>query len=301
MTTSPRHGDKPLIDPVELGKRLVGRADVSVLADQDAAWALDASLPQKWHTYGGYVRLFLADASEQDPAERHPLIYVTPGRAAEAIRYIMTRVHSIDSVWAAQPSNGPDRGADDRLAEENRQLRHQLQSVKEGLNAARRDRRELQVKLRDLKGALRSDQSRSLPPTSYSDPEKQFRYEVEQVWLWRYTENERQDWPLRPYSFGPDWLASLGDDLPVHRRDIVDVVTDVLTGRAASLTGRQVRPHKTYASGGAPQLVRGDGATAWRCNIKNNSPAAPRMTWWKLSEGAVELGRISLHDDTRLR
>ncbi|MER0476876.1 hypothetical protein ABR737_00650 [Streptomyces sp. Edi2] len=302
VTTSPRNGDKPLIDAAELAERLGGRADVSVLADQDAAWALDAALPEKWHTYGGYIRIFLADASEQDPAERHPLVYVNARRAADAIRHIMTRIHSIASVWTPQTASEPSPSTSDhrtaQLAEENRQLLARLDAVTKDLAAARRDKRGLQ---RELKGAHDGDPSFLLPPTIYGDSEKQFRYEIEQVWLWRYTENERQDWPLRPYRFGPDWLASFDGKLPAHRRDVIDIVTDVLTGRAAELAGRQVRPHKTRASRGAPQLVRGDGATAWRCNIKNNSPAAPRMTWWKLTDGTIELGRVSLHDDTRLR
>jgi hypothetical protein len=132
-------------------------------------------------------------------------------------------------------------------------------------------------------------------------PEQQFRYEIEQIWLWRYAETDRREQPLRPYRFGPDWLDSVDGSRIAQRRDVLDIVTDVLTGRAVEVAGRQVRPHKTHATGGAPQLVRGDGATAWRCNIKNNTPAAPRMTWWKLPDGTVELGRVSLHDDTRLR
>jgi hypothetical protein len=303
VTTSPRHGDKPLLDPAELGERLKGRADVAVLDDQAASWALDAALPEKWRTYGGYVRIFLADASEQDRAERHPLIYVSPGRSANAIRHIVTRIHSIASVWTSQTASTPDIGAPDRstarLVEENRQLLTRLDLATKDLAAARRDKRELQVKVRELKNLHGS--ALTLPPTVYAEPEEQFRYEIEQIWLWRYTETERRDWPLRHYRFGPDWVDSVDGTRIAQRRDVLDIVTDVLTGRAVEVAGRQVRPHKTHATGGAPQLVRGDGATAWRCNIKNNTPAAPRMTWWKLADGTVELGRVSLHDDTRLR
>ncbi|MEV6421652.1 hypothetical protein [Streptomyces sp. NPDC051662] len=301
VTTSHRNADLPLINLSELSDSLLGRAEVALLADQAASWALDALMPEKWRTYGGYVRIFFADASEADPAERHPLVYVTPGRGTEAIRHIVTRVHSVASVWTSATFGEPGADAiDGRLVEENRQLAVRLDSAKRELAAARRDKRDLQVKVRDLK-LTDTDASPILPPRVYADPDRQFRYEIEQIWLWRYPEAERAEWPLRPYRFGLDWLASFADARPAQRRDIIDIVTDVLTGRAVEVAGRQVRPHKTHATGGAPQLVRNDGATAWRCNIKNNSPAAPRMTWWKLADGTVELGRISIHDDTRLR
>ncbi|GLF98066.1 hypothetical protein [Streptomyces yaizuensis] len=298
VTTSQRHGDKPLVNLTELSERLLGRADVALLADQSASWALDAAIPEKWRTYGGYVRIFLADASEGDPAERHPLIYVSPERSSDALRHIVGRVHSVTSVWTVQPRTGPLLALP--VGEENQQLLAKLDDAKRKLAAARREKRELQGRVRALRLA-NDGVSPLLPPPVYADPDRQNRYEIEQVWLWRYSEAERDNWPLKPHRFGPDWHESLPDAPAAQRRDIIDIVTDVLTGRAAEVLGRQVRPHKTHAAGGAPQLVRSDGATAWRCNIKTNSPAAPRMTWWKLTDGTIELGRVSLHDDTRLR
>ncbi|MET8605594.1 hypothetical protein ABZV92_18830 [Streptomyces rubiginosohelvolus] len=301
VTTSRRKADLPLIGMPELAKSLLGRADVALLSGPAAAWALDARLPEKWHTFGGSVRIFFADASRTDPERRHPSVDIFPGREAEAIRYITTKVHSVPSVWTTDSGGAPEASApNEQLARENQQLVTQLNAAKRELAAARRDKRELQARVAQLTGTG-TDALSALPPSVYADAEQQLRYEIDQVWLWRYPEAERAAWPLRPYRFGPDWLACFTRIRPAQRRDILDIVTDVLTGRAAEVAGRQVRPHRTREDGSAPQRVREDGATAWRCNIKTNSPAAPRMTWWKLKDGSLELGRISIHDDTRLR
>ncbi|MFI1765299.1 hypothetical protein ACH41H_25015 [Streptomyces sp. NPDC020800] len=306
VTTSPSHGDKPLLDPAELGEQLEGRADVAVLADQAASWALGAALPEKWSTYGGALRIFWADATERDPVERHPRVYVNSANTTDTVRHVVSRIRGSVTIWTSDtataalsnPSSRPDTT---RRAEDADLLREHLRAARQDLAAARKDNRALQSRIRDLKSSEASAATLALPPAVFTDPEAQFRYETEQIWLWRYPEAERTTWPLRPYQLGPDWLTSLGEVTQTHRRDILDVVTDVLTGRAVDVPGRQVRAHKTHASGGAPQLVRGDGAAAWRCNIKNNSPAAPRLTWWKLRSGTLELGRLSLHDDTKLR
>ncbi|WP_274036368.1 hypothetical protein [Streptomyces sp. MMBL 11-1] len=301
VTTSHRNADLPLIQMSDLAKSLLGRADVALLSGPAAAWAMDARLPEKWRTFGGSVRIFFTDASEADPDQRHPLVYVSPGREAEAIRYITTKIHSVPSVWTRDSGGSPVVSAPNgQLAKENQKLVTQLNATKQELADARRDKRELQARVARLT-STGTDVLSALPPSVYDDAEKQLRYEIGQVWLWRYPEAERAAWPLRPYRLGPDWLACFADIRPAQRRDILDIVTDVLTGRAAEVAGRQVRPHRTRADGSAPQRVREDGATAWRCNIKSNSPAAPRMTWWKLRDGSLELGRISIHDDTRLR
>lgn len=51
------------------------------------------------------------------------------------------------------------------------------------------------------------------------------------------------------------------------------------------------------ASGGAPDVVRGDGARCMRCSIENDTASARRLHWWRRRDGVVEFSRVVLHDD----
>ncbi|MEV0277392.1 hypothetical protein AB0I22_13555 [Streptomyces sp. NPDC050610] len=78
-------------------------------------------------------------------------------------------------------------------------------------------------------------------------------------------------------------------------------MVEVLTGRIADIPGRELHRMRTHTAGGAPTRIRDDRAVAMRCNLKTNSPSAPRLMWWKLPDSTVELGRVAAHDDTQLR
>jgi hypothetical protein len=136
----------------------------------------------------------------------------------------------------------------------------------------------------------------------YDDSACQFHYEVEQHWLWHTPEPVRAAQPLADYRLGRDWIASLDSIELVERNQVLQVVVEVLSGTATANSSRRVRSMRTSAVGGAPTLVRSrDGAVAMRCNIKNGSPGAPRLMWWKLPDGLLELGKVAVHNDTQLR
>ncbi|MEV3855304.1 hypothetical protein AB0J38_13370 [Streptomyces sp. NPDC050095] len=83
VSVSHHRDDRPLIDPAELLRRLDGLAQVAVIADDDASWALGRRLPQL-SAYGGAVRVYFPDARETDPWHQHPLIKVDPRRPSIA-------------------------------------------------------------------------------------------------------------------------------------------------------------------------------------------------------------------------
>jgi len=135
----------------------------------------------------------------------------------------------------------------------------------------------------------------------FSDPEQQARHEITHAYLATVPQAQRGDLVLRDYRFGPDFLTSLDRLAPPTRQRAVDIVIDVLTRRASTRPGREVRQHGLAGPAAAgQQSVRADGAAAWRCNIQDNTPQARRLLWWELPDGTVELGKIALHDDTNL-
>ncbi|MDQ1249135.1 MAG: hypothetical protein QG597_3509 [Actinomycetota bacterium] len=131
----------------------------------------------------------------------------------------------------------------------------------------------------------------------FSNPEEQFRDEVQRTWLRTVPEADRGTWALRDYQVGPDFLDSL--DLPnTSRAKIVEVAVDVLTRRAYEMPSRSVHAHGDGGPAGTnAQIRRGDGATGYRANIRSNTPQAPRLLWWELTDGSVELVLAARHDD----
>jgi hypothetical protein len=175
------------------------------------------------------------------------------------------------------------------LDERERLLRDKDQTIAD----LRRQVQKLTKKLRAM--------SEPLPPTVYTDPERQFRWEVEQHWLTTVSEHDRAQWPLAPYLIGRDWLVSLQKLELAGRRKVLDVVVEVLSGRVVDNSARRLRRLRSADQGGAGPRIRQDGAVGWRCNIKYNSASAPQMMWWKLPDNTIELGRVAAHDDMLLR
>lgn len=134
---------------------------------------------------------------------------------------------------------------------------------------------------------------------AFSDPQEQLRHEIWLQWLQQIPETDRPSKPLRAYTVGTDFLDSLTVQ-KVTRARLLVVVVDVLTGDVFGHPARHPHQQQETKSGGKP-LVRSDGATAWRCRLKTGTPSAPRLLWWELRDGSIELGRVALHDDLRLR
>ena len=68
----------------------------------------------------------------------------------------------------------------------------------------------------------------------------------------------------------------------------------VACGRARELSNLELHPLLTGGGGNDPQRVRArDGATAWRCALKTNSPSAPRLHYWSLPHGAIVSPRLA--------
>ena len=130
-------------------------------------------------------------------------------------------------------------------------------------------------------------------PRVFSDPEKQFRWEVEYEWLTGNPEEERGE-SLNPYVIGEKFLESMEADLLRGRAKIVQVVVDVLSGHAwdRRKTHQFIIPSKSVI-----QKVMPEGAVPWRTYVKRGAPGAARLTWWQLPDGTIELVHVGHHDD----
>ena len=81
---------------------------------------------------------------------------------------------------------------------------------------------------------------------------------------------------------------------------LVEVIVQVLTGRAPEVAARELHQLRTGLGGDDPPVVREHGSeTCWRVSLQINSPSARRLHFWRCADGAVELSGLRLHDDFR--
>lgn len=85
--------------------------------------------------------------------------------------------------------------------------------------------------------------------------------------------------PLLGYDLGPDFLDSLATIQVVGRGAVVATIMDVLTGLATVKNGRRAHRQRVGRRGGTAPLIRVDGASAWRRDIRSSTTAAPRLLW----------------------
>ncbi len=334
VVISVRSDSKATVDAQRLADRLPRDTDVVKLAGPNAAWSLTRALPDGApDVFGGATRIYRPGPLDGPPG-RHPLVMCFPdtfrdieqaeGRIVDFVRHSRTievqappvpeepvkrpvprsaiviplpGAHLKPVPTRTEPAvvAAPDGELADLIAGNN-VLRDQLTREKAERHNAERELVNLRGRVLELEAAVAELSAPARPV--FDDPEKQLRHEIEQAWLTSGPETERGI--LRQFTVGPDLL----DDLTAHiidRARTLRVVVDVLTRRAFTMPSREVHPFRTDESGGASAHTRDDGATAYRASIKVNSPGAPRLMWWELPDGTVELARAAHHDDWRIR
>jgi len=211
----------------------------------------------------------------------------------------------------------------DRAGAEADHLRQRLVRLEEDMDALRRERDLADQRGRDTAGdfhqaraqaehlrrqlrratvsAKRSKASQDSGPDlagilggQFIDPEEQFDFELHLAWTLRVQPAEKAQFPLAPYSLGKDFLDSLDALQGVDRFKVLEVVVDVLTGRAADLPGRAL--HRRRATKAGQYLTRDDGALAWRVAIQRGTPSARRLHYWQLGQH-IELDKVGVHDE----
>ena len=272
-----------------------GGALAAELADSDAAsvpclpvlpggppWLVEADLPAQMPSPEPPSGQPEAEAAEQAGASAAaaaaaavpPLSPATIGQHAQ-IAGLSAQVNSLTTLLDRQSQETARQARAARLArEEVQRLRRRVKSLTDQ-HQAHRDR---------VEGTA-----------LFSDPEQQLRFDIEQTWLRRTPEAERSDRPLHAYQVGPEFLNTLARLQGIRRDKVLDVLVEVLTDRARDIPGRELHPLRE-AEASQVQLVRGDGAKAWRCALQVNTPSARRLHYWRLPDGTLELDSVGTHD-----
>ena len=131
----------------------------------------------------------------------------------------------------------------------------------------------------------------------FVDPAEQFRFGVYNCWVHRIQAAEKSERPLAEYRFGPKFFTSLDSLDGISRGKIYEVVVDVLTGVAETMSGRDMHRLRQGTGGDDPIVRRKeDDAVCWRVSLQKNTPSARRLHFWRHAD-YIELSRVVLHDD----
>lgn len=273
--------------------------------------------------WGGATKLVWPYATRTDPREDHPLFLTrAPGDSAATIARIVATLNSrgyptpadhprgrdlsaaTTKTSAKTPGSKADPDADSKAgrlrkaAKELSDMRVDRDAHAERAAAAEAEVTALRREVRALRDQLAAATA-AVPPV-FADPADQFGHEVYLTWLAQVSEPDRPAQQLRDYTLGAEFIASLDADL-IDRDRVLALVVEILTRTV--FTNRAREPHglRTSSVGNAPQRERGDGALAWRAALRTRTPAAPRIHWWELPDGTVELAQAAHHDDYRIR
>lgn len=295
--------------------RLPGRPPTLSRTDADPEAPLIPALPlvadgAPWLREDRHVQRRSDAAPDRDAAETAPATSAAPLPADYATRTDVTTLsREITSLRAdmlaltnlvgrANRSASADDAELQKLRAENDRLRAQLAderaeraTTEARLGHAEQDRRETGRALRDARRAA----ERSHVDTTADG----IRFEIERTWGNRTAPGERGRWPLREYTLGDDFLASLSPLDEGQLSKAIRTCVDAITGRDREIPARELHRLRTGEGGGDSYVVREDGARCMRASVEQNVAGARRLHYWELPGGGVELGRVVHHDDTK--
>ena len=127
----------------------------------------------------------------------------------------------------------------------------------------------------------------------------QLDFEIRLAWARMTQPGEKNELPLRRWSYGEHFFESLRAVDGIAREKIVEVIVHVLTGRDAELASRERHPLRSGKGGDDPVVVRDRQERCWRVSLQSKTPSARRLHYWTCADGSIELSSIRLHDDFR--
>lgn len=210
---------------------------------------------------------------------------------------------SLTSLVARISGSKPPSSIEDEIG----RLRTKVASLEEALRLEREERASAEARLaqqaeahRERNKAVRDWQKSGESQSdgfADSDPVSWIHTQIQRIWAERTKAGDRDAWPLREYTLGPEFVASFSTLTAAQRTKGIRACVDAITGRDKEIVGRDLHLVRTGKSGNAPYLSRADGAKCWRSALERGVASARRLHYWELPNNTIELSRIVLHDD----
>lgn len=291
----------PAMDPDEL-RAIVGTGvDIYFVPTGPATRALEAALPARLQVFGGATRIWWPRVSGKSDPGDHPLIH-EPYEV-----YGSWALQKFKKKWDAGPPSRP-KPAPSQVASLRRErdlARGQLRNTRKELRGMEAELADAVAKLagaerqlRELRRELRDTGDTPAEQQQHKDPAAELHIRITEAWCDALPPADRRRHPLGPYLLGRDFLRTAREAPNVEMKRLAWVCAMVACGRAPELDGLDLHRLRSSAGGGVAHRVReSDGAAAWRCAIKQNTPAGPRLHFWRLEDGSVEFANVGHHDD----
>lgn len=231
------------------------------------------------------VRIYWPGVSERSSPKDHPLV---PELVDEHAWDLLAEFqHRFD---LSRPTVRPEiRLLNDTLATTERELRlarNRVASVEEQLRDAQISAHEAQRRTTTVESRLR-DVDHEL---SEMDTEERLQALIARQWRSSLNTEDRRYHPLTGYVPTPGFIESAEKlaNPPLDR--IARVCAMIASNYAQALTGLALHP--LVQGKATQQMVRADGAKGWRCALKRNTPAAPRLHYWVRKDGTIEFDSV---------
>ena len=287
----------PAFPPVAICTAIDTNIPIYILGTDDLCRRLAQALGDELAVEGGDARIFWPGAKTgADPAE-HPLVEAVsgdPGKPAERL---------IAALRLSHPSvRGHVNALRERMQRADAQSAGTLRELREAssekvalltrVETAEQRRDEVLAGLAALAEAGIDDGELEL--IAALDLDGQLHRLISREWLKALANaGERSGYPLL-YVFGEGFIETVGDLTGTSMQRIAWVAAMVACGRASSIAGIDPHQLRQNSAGSSGQVVRADGAKAWRCKL--NGEGASRLHYWLRPDGIAEFASVGVHD-----
>lgn len=193
--------------------------------------------------------------------------------------------------------------------EEAAALRHHLVKAEEKIRALLQTKEKipaLQKEISALRKRIRTLEKANHPgetdyETLFLDEKDALKHEIYSVWTGYIPPADKTRYPAPSnYVLGDHLAESLNENTTGSTRTkAIETIIDILVNRAERRRSLVCKPWLDGKGASRPQLVRYDGATAWRAYIEHNTPGALRLKYWITRENRIEISGVLLHEDYR--
>lgn len=298
VVSMPEGAVEPSFAVDELREAIDPYVPVYVLANAAVTRRLNGTLGEELGVSGG-ARIYWPGLRRGDDPSAHPIVICD---GANGVAHLVEVLNLSRPEVRGHLEHTEDRmhNAHQRASETTRELREACAERDAALRRAESAEAalgELQRQHRALEQAGIDEQE--LRALAALDAEALMQRLICHEWLIALHAHDRQENPLRGYRLGPRFLASIKDRrIAVPRRRVAFACAMVACGRASLLPGLEPHPWregKASGSGDDPQVLRGDGAKGFMCNLGHGGGAA-RLFYWALPEGLTEFEAVRNHD-----
>jgi hypothetical protein len=284
--------DEPVLAPEQV-RAIVGPGPrIYYVSAEYLLRRLQGMLGRKLALPAGGARIWWPDLSTRSDPSEHPFVLALAGEPQSSMLVEFARQFDLSRPLVRREIKlieDTRRLAEYQLAqavEQNRTTEQRLRDtqLERHREATRADAAEMR-----LQGAVRE--------LGALGCEERLHMFIAREWVGALTVSDRREHPLGAYVLTGELVAMVERQADISHERVAWVCAMVACGYAPALAGLAVHPLLSGRAGG--QLQRADGAKGWRCSLKRNASAGPRLHYWIRPDGTIEFAEVGSHDQLK--